>query len=156
MIEEDDICIKGTIEVQRLTYCHNEWCRFSQSSYCDCEMWVGMLAVLFWWPGAQTQVTGTPWKCNMKEVTKAIYLQKNGGGIEKIRGPFDIAKHWQQASNTKHQAHTCEDTIVEITDLSQMKKETSKQFIWYVKLVLELSAFVASNQQQNDVEMFCT
>ena len=89
-----------------------------------------------------------------KETILAII--KNGGGIEKIRGPFDIAKHWQQVSNTKHRAHTCQDTIVEITDLGQIEKETSKQFIRYVNLVLELSAFVASNQQLNDVERFCT
>ena len=89
-----------------------------------------------------------------KETILAII--KNGGGIEKIRGPFDIAKHWQQVSNTKHRAHTCQDTIVEITDLGQIEKETSKQFIRYVTLVLELSAFVASNQQLNDVERFCT
>ena len=47
------------------------------------------------------------------------------GGIENIRGPFDIPKNWQQVSNIKHHAQTNQDTIIEITDLAQMEKETS-------------------------------
>ena len=49
---------------------------------------------------------------------------KNGGGIENIRGPFDIRKN-RQVSNSKYHAQTNQDTIVEITDLAQIEKGTS-------------------------------
>ena len=79
-----------------------------------------------------------------------------GGGIENIRGPFDIPKNWQQVSNIKHHAQKNQDTIIEITDLAQMEKGTSKEFIRDVNLVPELSVFVASNLQLKDIERYCT
>ena len=78
------------------------------------------------------------------------------GGIENIRGPFDIPKNWQQVSNINHHGQTNQDTITESTDLAQMEKGTSEEFIKDVNLVPELSVFVASNQQLKDIERFYT
>ena len=58
-----------------------------------------------------------------KQTISAII--KNEGGIENIRGPFHVPKNWQQVLNIKHHAQTNQDTIIEITDLAQMEKETS-------------------------------
>ena len=77
----------------------------------------------------------------MKELTKAIYPQKI----------VSTSKNKEIVFET-----TCQNTIVEITDLGQIEKQTSKQFIRYVNLFLKISAFVASNRQLNDVERFCT
>ena len=96
-----------------------------------------------------------------KQTISAIIKNGGGGGggeggIENIRGPFDIPKNWQQVSNIKHHAQTNQDTIIEITDLAQMEKGTSEEFIRDVNLVPELSVFVASNLQLKDIERFCT
>ena len=85
-----------------------------------------------------------------KQTISAII--KNGGGIENIRGPFDIPENQKQLSNVKHHAQRNQDTIIEITDLAQMEKRiySGCEFGSGVKCL------VASNQQLKDIERFCT
>ena len=176
--EDDDICIEETIEVQRLIYCHSESLDFHRAVIVieNCEL----ACLQHYFDGQEHEVKSTvphgnaklkrsqkPYIRTKKSVLEKIKksslppkqtisaIIKNGGGIENIRGPFDIPKN-RQVSNIRHHAQTNQYTIIEITDLAQMEKGTSEEFIKDVNLVPELSVFVASNQQLKDIERFYT
>ena len=99
--------------------------------------------------------------CTIKESTetpKVVVrnLLEDAGGVVNIKGPGDIPKNRHQVSNTRCKRDKEKDDLIELVDLAKQEEKTDSQYIRDIKFVPEVSVFVASKQQLEDVSRFCT
>ena len=83
-------------------------------------------------------------------------MLEDAGGVMHIKGPANIPKNRHQVSNIRYKKNKDQDDLIELVDLAKQEEKTTSQFIRDIKFVPEVSVFVASNQQLEDVSRFCT
>lgn len=86
--------------------------------------------------------------CSINKVTRKV------GGFENSRTVADLPHSYDQVSKIKR--NKTEDEVMELVDICRGQHGTAGAFLRDVRTAPELSCFLSTDNQLNDIERFCT